>query len=102
MAGCNQIRNGPRTSLRRGPTLIVVQAQPLASELLAQQPVLFLERIDQVALGLVQATGERNQQQGKCIECQTHGVSLSSRNGPVTVSAPRRPGPLTRCILVAS
>jgi len=41
------------------------QAQPLVSELLAQYAVFFLQVVDHVALMLVQAAGERNQQQPK-------------------------------------
>jgi hypothetical protein len=35
--------------------------------------------IDRVALVWVQPAGERNQQQAKGIECQTHGASVASR-----------------------
>jgi hypothetical protein len=58
--------------------LVIIQAQTLVSELLAQYAVLFLEVIDYVALVLVQPPGERNQQQAKGIECQTYGGGVAS------------------------
>ena len=50
---------------RSAPTLVVIKASSLATELLAQYAVFFLQVVDHVALMLVQAAGERNQQQPK-------------------------------------
>ena len=54
------------------PALIVIQAQSFACELWAQYAVLFLEIVDDLLLLLAQAARERNQQQPKRIERQTH------------------------------
>lgn len=43
--------------------MVIIQAKPIASELLAQHAVLFFEVVDYVALVLVQLAGEGNQQQ---------------------------------------
>jgi len=43
--------------------MVIIQAKPIASELLAQHAVRFFEVVDYVALVLVQLAGEGNQQQ---------------------------------------
>ena len=64
---------------RQTSPLIVVKAQPLASELFAQDTVLFVKILDDVLLALVQEAGQGNQQEPKGIKCQTHSSHRNTR-----------------------
>ena len=48
-------------SHRQASALVVVEAQPLTSELFAQHAILFLKIVDDILMVLVQPAGERNQ-----------------------------------------
>jgi hypothetical protein len=65
----------------QAPALVVVQTQPIVSELLAQHAVFFLQVIDHVALVLVQAAGKWDQKESKRVQWDTHRDSVTSRSG---------------------
>src|SRR5205814_4339426 len=62
------------------PALVLVQAQPLFSELPVQQVVLCLQVFDHAAPVLVQGTGERNQQEPKPDQWGTHRDRVTSQD----------------------
>jgi hypothetical protein len=51
--------------------------QPIASELFAQNTVLFLKIHEHVLLPLIQEAGKGNQQEPKRIQYQTHGAIIA-------------------------
>src|SRR6516162_4160171 len=57
---------------RQASALIVIEMQPLASQLLSQHAVLFLQKVDHILLSLVHPASEGNQNQPKRIMGQSH------------------------------
>src|SRR5215471_7889422 len=67
---------------RQASALIVVKTQPLASELFAQDAVLFLKIVEGILLALVQPASEGNQQEPKGIESQAHRAIVAPTGTP--------------------
>ena len=57
--------------------LIVIEMQPLASQLLSQHAVLFLKIVDDILLPLVQPACKGNQKQAKGIKCRAQAPLLT-------------------------
>src|SRR6516164_9384033 len=73
---------------RQASALIVIEMQPLASELFAQHAVFLLQIIDHILLALVQPASEGNQSEPKRIKGQSHGDIVAPQSS--LLGAPNR------------
>jgi len=62
----------------QAPALVVAESKPLAPELLPENPILFLEIVNDVALLLAEPAGNRDQQEAKRIKALAHCARITA------------------------
>jgi hypothetical protein len=63
---------------RQAPALVIAESKPLVPELLPQNPILFLEVGNEIALLLPEPAGDRDQQETKLIKRLAHWARIAT------------------------